>query len=220
MMPLKFEVFYDPIAHIVIDNFFSEEEQDRAFVLIEYLENHMNYGKVLKKHDAEEKINEVNLADKKVKNIWPYDLVEDNDDSLAKEFCQLIEKKMWSDQMLNIYAECNDSLFQFYHMVNSSHILVSKYEKGDFYKWHHDIGMSITGNIWLSKDNVEGGDFILHKPNKISNPNEEKKTIKYKSNTCILFPGRCDHMVSEVLNDSKRFSIQYFSQILDKYKEG
>lgn len=223
MLPLKFEIFYDPIAHIVIDNFFSQEEYDRAFFLIDHLENFMFDGKVLnikdpENDDVKEKVNEVNFTYKKVKNIWPYDIADN--DALAKEFCQLIERKMWTNEMATIYSECKDSLFQFYHFVNNSHILVSKYEKGDFYNWHHDVGMSITGNIWLSRDNVEGGDLILHNPNPISNPKQEKKIIKYRSNACILFPGRSDHMVSEVLNDSKRFSIQYFSQIIENWREG
>jgi Rps23 Pro-64 3,4-dihydroxylase Tpa1-like proline 4-hydroxylase len=205
-MNLKYEIFYRPIAHIIIDNFFTEDQLKKTFYCIDNLEELMNYGKVV---DKENSVTETNFKFKKVKNLWVYELIQDsnNVNEMAKEFINLIENKMWSNEMRNLYLECTDSLFQYYHEVNESQILLSKYEKGNFYDWHHDLAISVTGNIWLSRDNVEGGNLIL------VNNKTESKEIKFRNNACILFPGRCAHMVSEVLNDSKRFSIQYFTNV-------
>lgn len=203
---MKYEYFYDPVSHLIIEDFFTEEEYDSLFDLIKKIESYMIPGKSAKGNDKR-----VNLNQKKNLNFWPYQNREIYESNIIG---RLIESKMWSQQMRGIYHKSIDSNFQYYHKTNDASILISKYVKGDFYNWHSDLIKSITGNIWLSKDYVEGGNLIL------KSVHGKEKEIKYKDNTCIFFPSECDHMVTEITNDCERFSIQYFASTLyEIYKD-
>jgi len=211
---MKYEIFYDPITHIVFDDFLDDEQYEKVLSCIKHFEPMMYQGEVLKagvkRNTVELDFNRINLEVKRAKNIWPYDYYAV--DPVAKEFCSILESAIWSDEMRQVYLQCTDSAFHYFHEVNSSQFLVSKYEKGDFYDWHKDglRGFAPTGNIWLSEDDVQGGNLI------ISNFFGQGKEIKYKTNRFTLFPSRSLHMVTEVLSDCKRFSIQYFSLLKEE----
>lgn len=197
---MKYEYFYEPISHLIVEDFFTEEEYDSLFDLIKKIEPHMKLGKYSTDKDLY-----VNSNIKQNLNFWPYFHREIRESNLIGN---LIESKMWSKKMREIYHESIDSTFQYYHKTNNANILISKYVKGNFYNWHQDLIKSITGNIWLSKDYVEGGNLIL------KSVHGKEKEIKYKNNTCIFFPSECDHKVTEIINDCERFSIQYFAYTL------
>jgi hypothetical protein len=213
---MRYEIFYDPITHIVFDDFFTDLEYEKILSCIKHFEPMMYQGEVLKL-DVETNIvhrtNDIKLQTKKAKNIWPYNYY--SVDSKAKEFCDILERVIWSKEMREVYLQCKDSAFHYFNEVNSSQFLVSKYEKGDFYEWHKDvlIGFAPTGNIWISEDVVDGGNLV------ITNSYGHQKEIKYKTNRLILFPSRSIHKVTEVLNECKRFSIQYFSLLVEEDKK-
>ena len=198
---MNIEIYYDPIAHIVISDFFTKYEYETLYSLIEKIESEMDPGVTYSKDKKSITLNE---KVKKNKTFWPYnrmDLIE------SSAICFIIEKKMWTDEMRSLYKNVKDSAFNYYHNTNKSSITISKYTKNDFYKEHYDRLRSISGNILMSKDIVEGGNFIL------KNVHGEIKQINHKNNTCLLFPSECLHYVTPIENDCKRFSIQYFSEI-------
>jgi len=205
---MKYEYYYDPVCHLVIDDFFNESEYSKMIRLIKECEPYMIDG-LMTKTDTGELVQDKN---KKNKNLWVY--ANQNDVNQCKEIIDIIENKIWSNEMRAIYFEAKDNLFQYYHTVNSSDILVSKYTKNSFYNWHIDLTKSLTGNIWLSEDIVVGGDLYLE-----SNFREIKK-IEYRNNCAIFFPSECRHMVSNIKNDSVRYSIQYFSETLYPKNKG
>lgn len=135
-------------------------------------------------------------------NFFPYahtDLPESN------LIIDMIERKVWSQEMRKIYHEVKDSMFSFFHYSNESNIMLSRYEKGSHYDWHRDLMRSLTLNIWLSDDDVIGGNF------EIQNVLGNTKTINYGDNMMIAFPSECQHRVTKIENDCIRYSIQYFS---------
>ena len=196
---MNIEIYYDPIAHVVISDFFTEDEYETLYSLIEKIEPEMDEGTLIFNNEyiLDEKI-------KKNKMFWPYDRMDLIESGIIST---IIEKKMWTDEMRSLYKNVKDSTFNYYSNTNKSEIMISKYTKNDFYNEHPDRLRSITGNIWISKDVVEGGNFIL------KNVHGEIKQIDYKNNTCLLFPSECLHGVTPIENDCKRFSIQYFSDI-------
>jgi hypothetical protein len=198
---MNIEIYYDPIAHVVINDFFTENEYETLYSLIEKIEPEMDAGTIFDYSKNGEMLNE---KFKKNKNFWPYSRMDVIESGIIGV---IIEKKMWTDEMKNLYKNVKDSTFNYYYNTNKSEIMISKYTKNDFYNEHTDRLRSITGNIWMSKDVVEGGNFIL------KNVHGEIKQINYKNNTCLLFPSECLHGVTPIENDCKRFSIQYFSDI-------
>lgn len=197
---MNIEIHYDPIAHVIIGDFFTKDEYDTLYSLIQKIEPEMHSGKIMNEGSL---VNVVNKTLKNNLNFWPYhrrDLIE------SDIISSIIEEKMWTFDMQILYQGVKDSAFNYYKNSNKSQILISKYTKNDFYKEHFDTMASITGNIWISNDDVMGGNFIL------KNVLGETKQIDYKNNTCLLFPSQCLHTVTPIENDCKRFSIQYFAQ--------
>lgn len=199
---MKYQHYYDPVCHLIVEDFFDENEYHKIIHLIKQCDSFMEDG-VMTDTKTGEKISDKN---KKNKNLWLYK----NRESIkeCKELIDIIENKIWSEEMRNIYFQTKDSLFQYYHTCNTSDILLSKYTKNSYYNWHIDMTKSLTGNIWISEDTVDGGDLYLE-----SNFKDIKK-IEYRNNCAIFFPSECRHMVSNIKNDSIRYSFQYFTETI------
>jgi hypothetical protein len=201
---MKYEIFYDPVAHIVIDNFFNDEEYSLLFDSIEKVEEKMHLGTF-------QQISYLNGKQKQIKdlflknnfNLWP----DENSSIEESIILNLVKNKIFSVEMKKIYVSVQDSTFQYFHFANVGSILLSKYKKGGFYDWHYDTSASVTGNILLSKDDVIGGNFLM------KSVHGKVKEVKFKTNRCLLFPALCVHKVTEVKNECNRYSIQCFSSI-------
>jgi len=79
--------------------------------------------------------------------------------------------------------------------TNTHGLLYSLYTNGDEYKTHRDMSRT-TCLIWLCKEpkKFEGGDLYLE---------ELDKTIKFKNNRMVMFPGWAKHRVTPVVMDEK-----------------
>jgi len=196
-----FEFFAEPVPHLVVSNFFSPSDRALLMNSIKRLEHLMTAGEM--EHN-QTKLRRI-LPKKQNLNLWVYEYPDDGD---CQNIAELIEKSVWSEVMKKEYLKIRDSLFQHYEKSNYSQILLSKYTRGSMYDWHKDLLKSLTANIWISDDEVDGGDLYL------KSNFEEIKKIKYQDNTCIMYPSETMHRVSEVTNDVVRYSIQYFAQTL------
>jgi hypothetical protein len=204
---MRYENFYDPIAHLVIDDFFTTDEYDEVFDIINSLKGSMEPG-VYVDHRGDRLEEKINVMQKKNFNIFP----KYSTDSIAcKRIIEILENKFWSYEMREIYLTNKDSMFQYHHYNNSNEIMISLYPKNGHYDWHRDINRSLTGSVMISNDQVEGGNFYL------KNNFGQIKEIEFKTNRVIFFPAECKHMVSPVTNDTERFSIQYFTQYKRQY---
>lgn len=198
---MNYEIFYDPIAHVVIDNFFDQTEYDILFDCIQKIEEHMSAGSVINYNVTGNFIKSTKNIIKRNFNFWPHL----NSDEASTMIEKIIQEKLWSEEMRRVYVSVKDSNFQYFHFANQSTILVSKYTKNSYYDWHFDTCATVTPNMMISKDEVIGGNFIM------KNIFGEIKEVQYKNNRCVLFPSLCSHKVTEVENDCSRYSIQYFS---------
>lgn len=200
---MRHENFYDPIAHMIVDEFFTQDEYDEVFNILNYLKPHMTPGIYVKNssYNDKEKFH-LDIIQKQNFNLF----IRDLNDPACKRIGEIIGSKFWSIDMRKMYLTNTDSMFQYHHYSNSFNIMISRYPKNGHYDWHKDINRSLTGNIMISNDNVEGGNFYL------KNNFGKTKEIKFKTNRVIFFPAECQHMVSSVTNDTERFSIQYFSE--------
>ena len=198
---MRYENFYDPIAHLVIDDFFTEDEYNEVFSLINYLKEFMVRGVYISgSTNNKEKLDVIQKYNFNVYlSAWPNNIA-------CQRIKEIIETKFWSYELRKTYLTNKDSMFQYHHYSNLNEIMISKYPKNGHYDWHRDINRSLTGNIMISNDQIEGGNFYLK-----SNSGQIKE-IEFKSNRVIFFPAECQHMVSPVTNDAERFSIQYFTQ--------
>jgi hypothetical protein len=200
---MRYEHFYEPISHAVVEDFFGDQ-YDEVLSLVKQLETNLENGFVV--HDIYRKNSEVfDVINKKNKNFW---LDKYPDNLVAKRLSDIVLSKIWSDEFRQMYVTNKDSMFQYYHRSNKGSILLSKYERGDFYEWHIDKTRSLTCSIVLSEGVVDGGEFCLKATT------GEVKRLNLKSNSAIFFPSECTHKVTEVRGDVPRFSIQYFTEFL------
>jgi hypothetical protein len=201
---MNYEIFYEPVAHIIVDDVFDDNEYNELFNSIQKVENDMTPGTLTEtKYFTQQQSKIYNSFIKRNFNFWP---TEHNDED-SNKIVSIVKNKIFSLAMRKVYVSVKDSMFQYFHFANRGSILVSKYTQGSFYDWHYDLSGSITSNMLLSKDNVIGGNFLL------KNVHGKIKEVKFKNNRCILFPALCSHKVTEVINDCNRYSIQCFSSI-------
>ena len=201
---MNYQICYEPIAHVIFYNIFSKEERKIIMNTLNALSVYMAPGEVF--------MNKENKIVKNMKdnlNFWPYNRTDLSESNLIID---IIERKVWAQEIRKIYLEVKDSMFSFFHYSNESHIMISRYEKNSYYDWHRDLQRSLTLNIWLSDDDVVGGNF------EIQNLLGDIKSINYDDNMMIAFPSECHHRVTRIENDSTRYSIQYFSTY-NQYKE-
>lgn len=199
---MNVEIFHEPLTIVVVHDFFSCEE--RLFLIDFFKHNDKNFfrGSVA---TPENNHKEEYHYKKNNKNLWLYE----NKDNIpyCTDVINLVEGKMWSQEMRKLYLETKDNLFHFMSRTNNSSILVSKYTKGSFYDWHVDNAQSLTGNIWLCEKPVTGGNF------EVQNQLGEIRLFTYKDNTLILFPSLALHRVTKV-EKGTRYSIQYFTKVI------
>lgn len=87
--------------------------------------------------------------------------------------------------------------------VSGYDILLNAYGNGDYYLPHKDVSV-LTAIFWLSKETVNGGDFVFTNFNHV---------IPFKTNQAIIFPSHYEHEVTEIktnLKECVRFSVTAF----------
>jgi Rps23 Pro-64 3,4-dihydroxylase Tpa1-like proline 4-hydroxylase len=206
---MKYEIFNDPIPHIIVDDWLPW-----AFTLkiINEISNLRQYLRPSKVNSGEK--TGVMPALKSSNNLWLFQHYSANssDFNLATFF----EENFWSLQMREIIKETDDALFRTLLHTDSSQLLLSQYKETDHYTWHRDYSPTVTANYMIAKEPLKfnGGDFIFGDwDNKTA-----LKTVEFKNNRLLLFPSRVWHKVTPVVNFKgsdidARFTLQYWSKL-------
>jgi len=99
----------------------------------------------------------------------------------------------------------NTEKFKFNLENRFQNIQFTKYEKGDYYKWHVDVGPSpdtcirkISLTVQLTDDkSYSGGDLLF------GNSDEEFLTASREKGTVTLFPSIVRHQVTPITNGTR-----------------
>jgi hypothetical protein len=101
-------------------------------------------------------------------------------------------------------------VFNYLPLINSFSYLVNYYDKGDFYKEHHDCFV-LSGLLFLFKEpkRFEGGELVF---------TETGQTITPENNLFVMFPSYMKHEVKPVIMEEEgtgfgRYSIASFLTI-------
>jgi len=225
---MKFFTFYEPCAHVIIEDFLDDQTNKNFVDLAKKLKPYAGPNKTYNPIGDQYIIKHSDVSNM---NIWLGELKECKDELLVNksiELTNVLEKRIWETDIREIFYSMNDSLFKMYQLSNYSSFLLSWYEKNDYFKYHADDISSITGNYLFNDNIIEGGDFCLaHIPaahDKSTKKGGEKfknsiKRIPFKNNSIIFFPGAAFHGVSEILLGT-RFSIQYWASCFTSHDRG
>lgn len=187
---------YDPVPHIIVDNFLSTREN---LQVLEYIEEHLTafaHGTVTNPAGEQEH----NLDYKRNGNIW-LDLFE----------CDIVN--LFRNHMFDIQTDIEE----LDHTNRPHEILLSQYMSGDYYNWHTDLGGHCTWNYFAYKEpkGFVGGDFMLSNRTVDNLTPTTYTTIECLNNRLVIFPAVYQHAVGTVQGTfvdfmNLRYSIQIF----------
>lgn len=121
-------------------------------------------------------------------------------------FIQYSNETDWIYMRLASLVELvNNDKFKFSLDNKFQNIQFTKYEMGNYYKWHVDVGPShdtcvrkISLSVQLSSDtSYSGGDL------QIGNLDEEVSTVSRKKGSVTLFPSILRHQVTPIVNGTR-----------------
>lgn len=195
---MDIKIIKEPVEHIVIDNFWSENECRLVVSELEKYEDRFFWGKMYDIHKGY-----VDDPVKKVKTIDMYGQLGD-----TNIISCLFSQTLWGNEMRKFYkSQHHTSIWSMMSYTNADYSIINSFGDGCYYDWHCDIGL-VTTNLFVNPNHTfEGGDFILTNQVKTDNNpykhllnGEERKEIvyKFKAGRCILFPSLFLHKVTEV----------------------
>lgn len=200
---MKFVKLNEPVPHIVIQDFLTENEINKCIAEFISLRENFYRGTMLIGNEQKFTRTKNNF------NLHLYDFVQKNNLNL---FCvNLFQEKFWNNSSLRRFLDdCGELLFSYINDTNKDNLLLSSYQQGDYYRWHKDIGLCTT-NVFINNGNVEGGEFVLS--NGLNTENTITKKVAYKCTpgNLIIFPSRYLHCVTKVKNDTTDFRNSRFT---------
>ena len=171
-----------PIPHIIIDNFYTDEELKYVWEELEFLTVN---GKLKDPSKTDSAIDYTGKIIKQNKGLFLHHEYDSKDKSPIAYYTD----KIYNSQFLE---EIRYKHWLFNYMILSNHntTLVSYYENGDYYDTHYDTSV-LTCLIHLYKEPklFTGGDLCLPDFN---------YTIEDKNNRLLLFPSSVLHKVNPV----------------------
>jgi hypothetical protein len=206
---MQYKIYTEPFTYIVIEDLFG------SFVNTEILKEAQSLIPIMKPGKVSlGNTNDVAAELKSNSNVWLFDFYKryPNKHNIAR----LFEKALWNNNIKDIFRSVNDSLYRSILYSDTSQLLLSRYDKGDYYNWHRDYNDTLTMNYMFAEEPLtfKGGDFIIGSwDEKI-----EHVRIPFKNNSPVIFPSRVWHMVSPItesngkLSDA-RFTFQYWTKL-------
>ena len=178
--------------YIIIDNFYSKEEEDLVWDEIKFLSGNNKLFASETTGGAIESGSSGNLQLKKNKGIFLHECYNSQSISNILEFNKKFRDITYTHDHWYFEPLCSN---EYKGKVRTCNIgkdgaLLSYYENSDYYKTHLDVGY-VTTLIWIYREpkKFEGGELFFPKFN---------KTIELKNNRVIIFPSVAAHEVKGV----------------------
>lgn len=188
-----------PFEHIVIKNFYDEDELELIWKEIDFLK-----PKLL---GPEHTSSATDVSDK---NFF---LKDNTGLFLDGVYCNrntsnimTLNRKLWNSKITDEIIKMN-YWWKLLTTCNRDSTLLNCYEENQYYKPHVDQAVITATTVLYKNDNFTGGDFVFP---------EYEVTIPKQNNSVIIFPSFTEHEVSplKIKEDSlgvvQRFSITQF----------
>jgi len=207
---MKFKTFDSPRPHMIINEFFTQEQLGDVLFEIAGLERHLVDGLYTENNK------EILKQDfKKNKVIRLDEIYGDRKDS---HILSKFDNDVWGlngivqkEFIGNKYPE-----FEYMKFTKYDDTQLSIYGDGDFYKLHTDIDKDIsfmTMNVMLCNEpkRFNGGEFVLKW-------HDDRKVFPFENNTCIIYPQTTPHEVLPVVCkdnsfECRRYSLNHWSKV-------
>lgn len=197
---MKIELYRDPVKYILVRDWLDPRT---LAIWSDYVDG-LAYDPGLYGVGPTEKLyTQVKLNN----NIWL-----DPPNSLASEYQHLF----WSPEIKQALLDMGDLLFRAHSLNNAGNFLVSKYNPGDYFRWHCDHTHYLTANFVLDSADQGGVFEIAQETESIKYPQDRLDEVLHtaveipnESNCLIIFPAMHYHRVTPVAQGQRR-TVQYF----------
>ena len=189
---------------LMIDNFYTEEEQELIWTELEFLRGN------LERADTATAVDKDGLRLAAKWSVFLDDVFKDRQFSNVFRF----KGKMFNEEVLEAYNKIPS--YQTYVNCNQDNTLLNYYEDGDYYKPHYDA-MHHSCIVWFIREPKvwKGGEFLFE---------DSKIEIECKHNRMVLFPSFYLHGARAVKMKKKdknkglgRYAMSTFLDIFHEY---
>jgi len=187
---MNIEINNDPFPHIIIENYFNEDECGLIWKEIEFLFPKLSDPTVFagaKNPDGSFMTNSYGMT---LDNVYRN---RDISDILT------FSNKIFSNELFLKLIEKNDYWYTIDHS-SSDYTKLRYYGEGTKYDPHQDTWVNVLVSTTFCKDELEGGDLYFPNHNYL---------IKSEHNKTVVFPGWIRHGITEVIKNY-RFAITKF----------
>ena len=178
---MKINYYELPAPHVVIDDFYTQDELKGVHSELEFLSNSRNFEPPEKTHSASKN----GVLSKKNFGFFL-------DDIFARRSASNIlvyNRKLFDQEFLSALIPCH-FVFKYLDISKKDCTLVSYYQDEDYYQPHFDSAM-LSVCVWLFKQprRFSGGDFNL---------SDYDYKIPIENNRCVIFPSVLKHSVDPI----------------------
>ena len=202
------EIKTHPVTHIIVRNFLDSSSKKKLLnSLLPIRENYLKRIIYTDPDGTERKTTED--TDMFKTGAWPFNLFAEKPE-LNRDCVDILESNIWRDDLRQAYEDTNDLLFRTYPYSNTSTILFSQYETGEWMTWHTDERNTCSATyVFTFEDRrfLGGGDFLLSDLISGTPPPEKIVTYPHEDNFLIIFPAKALHHITKVRG--YRYSLNY-----------
>ena len=190
---MNFSYVEKPIPHIIVDDFYSEQELSDVWKELEFVTN----DRVMISGDKTASATDEN--GNPVKKNHGVFLDAFYGPNRRASHILTYNRKIWDKEFIDGVKKCND-IFKTISLTNQDSCLLSYYENSDNYPSHFDQAIyTMLVHVYKEPKCFEGGELSLHGDGDI--------TYELKNNRMILFPSFYNHSVSDItMDNNKKFS--------------
>jgi Rps23 Pro-64 3,4-dihydroxylase Tpa1-like proline 4-hydroxylase len=190
---MEFKYVEKPIPHIIVHDFFSNQEVEDIWKELQFLTNNRT---LVNEQKTESALDENGNPLKKNSGVFLDSFYGVNRNS---SHILTYNRKIWNKDFIKRVEQCND-IFKYIGMTNQDSCLLSYYEDNDHYPPHVDISLyTMLIHLYREPKQFQGGEFSLHGVPDVTYDN--------CSNRMILFPSFQQHSVNKIImSDNKKFS--------------
>jgi Rps23 Pro-64 3,4-dihydroxylase Tpa1-like proline 4-hydroxylase len=190
---MKFTYCTAPFEHLIIDDFFTEEELVRVWREIDFLAPKL--APPAKTYTSTDK----NGTHLKAGSGLMLDEVYAQRG--ASDILQ-INRKLFSPEVLNAFASLHPA-YAHCHMCDLDNTLLNCYRNGDYYNSHTDKALFSTVTFMFREPRAfEGGDFVF---------TDYAHTVETVPNRVVMFPGCISHEVTPLSTNTDDLQLARYS---------
>ena len=204
-MELDFKFNNDPFPHVIINNFYSEQELSRIFRELEFLTSAKKLDPPKRTGTSKEENGDIS---KNNFGLFLEDVYMPHQRKVSDILT--LTKKVFCGEVCDLLDECH-WFYKFIGHSTKDTTLVSYYENGGYYKPHIDTAtITVLTHFFKEPQQFTGGELVF---------NDYDYSLPTVNNRAIFFPSIMKHSVNEIKLEGEpmsglgRYTISQFFHI-------